>query len=211
MTNIHTGARGAIRGAGRHLPALALALALLAPAGAAEAEPRELQVDLTHTSVHWFIGHGGYSRVIGQFREINEAKVVFDPEDVSNSSVSAVINAASLDSNHYFRDNYTRSDTFLDVRQHPTITFTSTEIAATGENTGMMTGDMTLRGVTKPVTFDVTWNGTGPHLSGKYQIDGFEARTTINRQDFGIEAFSPWVGDEVEILIQIEGTHGHQE
>lgn len=209
MTRIHTRALGATRSA-RHLPALALALALLAPATAAKAEPRDLAVDLSHTSVHWFIGHGGFSRVIGQFRAINEAKVVFDPDDVSNSQVSAVIDAASLDSNHYFRDNYTRSDTFLDVRQHPTITFTSTEIAETGENTGTMTGDLTLRGVTKPVTFEVNWNGSGPHLSGKYQIDGFTASTTVNRQDFGIEAFSPWVADEIEILIQLEGHYGQQ-
>lgn len=211
MTNTLTRALGATGTARRHLPVLALALALLAPAPAAFAEPRELKVDLTHTSVNWFIGHGGFSMVIGQFRAINEVKVVFDPEDVSKSSVSAVIDAASLDSNHYFRDNYIRSDTFLDVRQFPTITFTSTEIAATGEKTGTMTGDLTLRGVTKPVTFDVTWNGSGPHLSGKYQIDGFTATTKVNRQDFGISAFSPWVADEVEILIQIEGNYGYQQ
>lgn len=194
----------------RSVAAFGVAAALVLATPAAQAEPRALEVDLTHTSVHFLIGHGGFSKVIGQFRSITAAAVTFDPENVANSSVSATIDAASLDSNHYFRDNYTRSDTFLDVRQFPTITFASTAVAAAGEKTGTMTGDLTLRGVTKPVTFDVTWNGSGPHLSGKYQIDGFEARTTIKRSEFGMDKFLPWVADEVEILIQIEGTWGKE-
>ncbi|MCC6000360.1 MAG: polyisoprenoid-binding protein [Pararhodobacter sp.] len=192
------------------LAAIGMALLISVPAGMARAEAPELDVDLSHTSVHFFIGHGGVSRVIGQFRQINEVTLAFDREDVSTSRVTAEIEAASLDSNHYYRDNYTRSATFLDVINHPTITFTSTEVAQTGENTGTMTGDLTLRGETREVTFDVTFNGTVPHLSGRYQIDGFEARTVFDRRDFGIDAFSPWVGNEVEILIQIEATHSHQ-
>ncbi|GIX15336.1 MAG: polyisoprenoid-binding protein [Paracoccaceae bacterium] len=194
------------RTAGR-LAALGLAMLLALPATGGRAEPRTLEVDLSHTSVHWAIGHGGFSKVVGTFRKIDSVSVTFDPEDVSNSSVSAVVDAASLDSNHYYRDNYTRSAVFLDVINHPTISFKSTAIEKTGENTGRMTGDLTLRGVTKPVTFEVRFNGTGPHLSGRYHIDGFEARATINRKDFGIDAFSPWVGDEVEIMIQLEGIH----
>lgn len=198
--------------AGLHgrLAAIGIAALIALPGGMAEAQAPEVEVDLTHTSVHFFIGHAGVSKVIGQFRQINEVTLAFDREDVSNSSVTAVIEAASLDSNHYYRDNYTRSATFLDVINHPTISFASTEIAQTGENTGTMTGDLTLRGETRPVTFDVTFNGTVPHLSGQYQIDGFEARTVIDRRDFGIEAFSPFVGNEVEILIQLEAQHGHQ-
>lgn len=197
-------------GIGRGVAAFALAAALSFNAGVAQAEPVEMNVDLGHTSVHFLIEHGGVSKVIGQFRQINEATLVFDREDVTNSRVSAEIDAASLDSNHYFRDNYSRSSTFLDVINHPTISFVSTEIAQTGENTGTMTGDLTLRGVTLPVTFDVTFNGSVSHLSGSYMIDGFEATTVIDRREFGIEAFSPWVGNEVEILIQIEGTYDHK-
>jgi len=202
--------RFAARRLARLAPAIALGLAVAFGTPAAHAEPRTLDVDLTHTSVHWFIDHGGFSKVVGQFRQIDEVTVVFDPEDVSNSKVTAVIESASLDSNHYYRDNYTRSATFLDVINHPKITFESTEVAKTGDNTGTMTGNLTLRGETRPVTFDVVFNGSGPHLSGRYQIDGFTATAMINRKDFGIDAFSPWVGDEIEILIQIEGTHSHQ-
>ncbi|MFN3643528.1 MAG: YceI family protein [Gemmobacter sp.] len=195
---------------GGQATALTLVAALAVPATMAQAEPRALEVDLEHTSVHWSIGHGGFSQIVGQFRQINGVTVTFDPDNVANSSVSAVIEAASLDSNHYFRDNYTRSPAFLDVINHPRITFTSTAVAKTGDMTGTMTGDLTLRGETRPVTFDVTYNGTGPHLSGRYQIDGFTARTTITRADFGITAFSPWVGDTVDISIQIEGIHSRQ-
>jgi len=66
-------------------------------------------------------------------------------------------------------------------------------------------------GVTKPVTFDVTYNKGGDHLSGKYKIDGFSAQTTIKRSDFGIDAFIPWISDEMEILIQVEGHHSKKE
>ncbi len=197
-------------GLGRWVGVLGVAALISVPSGPVQAEPMELEVDLSHTSVHFLIGHGGVAKVMYQFRQLNEVSVVFDQEDVSNSRVSAEIEAASLDSNHYYRDNYTRSSTFLDVINHPQITFVSTEIAQTGENTGTMIGDMTIRGETRPVTFDVTFNGTVEHLSGRYMIDGFEATAVFDRRDFGVEAFSPWVGHEIEVMIQLEGIHGRQ-
>jgi len=187
--------------------ALTAGAAVALAASAVNAEPRELQVDMSHTAVFFMIEHGGFSTVIGEFEEINDVSVVFDPEDVSNSKVSASILAASLDSNHAYRDNFTRSDKFLGAREFRDITFESTEITKTGDNTGTMTGNLTLRDVTKPVTFDVTYNGTGEHLSGEYMIDGFTATTTIKRSEFGMDAFIPWVADEVGIRIELEGHH----
>ena len=193
---------------GRGLAALALGTAMAMAATAANAEPRKLDVDLNHSAVYWMIGHGGFSKVIGQFRKINSVEVTFDPENVSNSKVIASIEAASLDSNHYYRDNYTRSDAFLNARDHKDITFESTEITKTGDNTGKMTGNLTLHGITKPVTFDVTYNKGGKHFRADYMIDGFTARATIKRSEFGMDAFIPWVSDEVEIRIELEGHHG---
>jgi len=187
---------------------VALALIGMAPAAA---EPRALEVDLAHTAVFWKISHGGFSNVMGQFRKIDLVEITFDPENVGNSKVRASVEAASLDSNHFYRDNFTRSEQFLNAREFKDITFESTAIAQTGANTGTMTGDLTLRGVTRPVTFGVTYNKTGEHLSGNYLLDGFSAATTIKRTDFGIDAFIPWVGDEVEILIEVEGAHGRKE
>jgi polyisoprenoid-binding protein YceI len=193
------------------LPAALAAVLALSGAAPATAEPRELAVDIAHTAVFWKISHGGFTHVLGQFRKIDLVEITFDPEDVANSKVKASIEAASLDSNHYYRDNFTRSEQFLNAREFKDITFVSTEVEQTGENTGTMTGDLTLRGVTKPVTFDVTYNKTGEHLSGNYLIDGFSAATTIKRSEFGIDAFIPWVGDEVEIMIEIEGHHGQKD
>lgn len=185
--------------------AFIIAAAVLAPISGAQAEPRKLKPDLTHASVHFFIKHGGFSSVIGQFRAIEVSEFVFDPNNVANSKVKASVETASLDSNHAYRDNYTRSQTFLNVIKFPKATFESTKVTKTGANTGTMEGNLTIAGVTKPVTFNVTYNKGGKHLSGKYMIDGFTARGTIKRSDFGIKAFIPWVADELEILIQLEG------
>ena len=185
---------------------MALLLGLVAtslPTGA-QAEPRNQKVDLSHTSVSWVISHGGFTKVPYQFRKIDKADFVFDVEDVANSKVNVSIEAASLDSNHFYRDNFTRSEVFLDARKFKDITFNSTKIWKTGDTTGKMTGDMTIKDVTKPVTFDVVYNKGGKHIRGKYMIDGFTARGKIKRSDFGVKAFIPWVGDEIDITIMLE-------
>jgi polyisoprenoid-binding protein YceI len=189
------------------IAALGLGIALASPSSA---EPRVLEADMSHATVSWSISHGGFSTVRGIFRNITKAEIKFDPDDVANSSVVATVEAASLDSNHAYRDNFTRSDKFLDVIQFNEISFVSTKIEKTGDNTGTMTGDLTMHGVTKPVTFDVTYNKGGDHLSGKFKIDGFTATARISRSDFDVKAFIPWVGDEVDITIDIEGIHSRQ-
>jgi polyisoprenoid-binding protein YceI len=187
---------------------LGLGIALASPSSA---EPRVLEADLNHATVSWSISHGGFSAIRGIFRNITKVEITFDPDDVANSSVVAAVETASLDSNHAYRDNFVRSDKFLDVIQFNEISFVSTKIEKTGDNTGTMTGDLTLHGVTKPVTFNVTYNKTGDHLSGKFKIDGFTATTRIIRSDFDVKAFIPWVADEVDIIIDIEGIHSRQD
>lgn len=178
----------------------ALGLALLPRA----AQAQKADVDLEHVSVNWSIWHGGFTTVMGQFRQINKAEMTFDRKDPTNSKVSVEIEAASIDSNHAYRDNWIRSETELDVWKHRLITFESTKIEKTGENTGKMTGNLTMHGVTHPVTMDVTYNKGGMHLSKKYSIDGFTAKGKLKRSDFGMKAFIPWVGEEVEFVIQLE-------
>lgn len=182
--------------------AAALGLALWLPAGAAQAQ--KVEVDLEHTSVHWSISHAGFSKVTGQFRQINKAEMAFDRKDVSKSKVSVEIEAASLDSNHAFRDNWARSEASLNVWKFRTITFESTNIEKTGENTGKMTGNLTMHGVTHPVTMDVTYNKGGLHMSKKYSIDGFTAKGQLKRSDFDMKAFIPFIGDEIDFVIQLE-------
>jgi polyisoprenoid-binding protein YceI len=186
------------------LIAAALSLGLLLPATPAKAQPQKVDVDLEHVAVTWSISHGGFSSVMGQFRQINKAEMAFDRKDPANSKVSVEIEAASIDSNHAYRDNWIRSEAELDVWKHRTITFESTKIEKTGENTGKMTGNLTMHGVTHPVTMDVTYNKSGLHLSKKYTIDGFTAKGKLKRTDFGMKAFIPWIGEEVEFVIQLE-------
>ena len=185
-----------------------VAVALLAAqiTTAAQAEPRKQDVDLDHTTIFWTVSHGGFTKVNYQFRKINKVDFMFDPSDVSKSSVKVDIEAASLDSNHAFRDNWARSETELNVWKFRTIQFESTKIEKTGDNTGQMTGNLTMRGVTQPVTMTVTYNKSGKHVSGKYSIDGFSAQGKLKRSDFGLKAFVPWIGDDIDFTIELEAT-----
>ena len=195
----------------RNGPAMAVAtllvtqsLAMLLPSTGAQAEPRKQEVDLDHTTIFWTVSHGGFTKVMYQFRKINKVDFAFDLSDVSKSSVKVEIEAASLDSNHPYRDNWARSEAELNVWKFRTITFESTKIEKTGDNAGRMTGNITMHGVTKPVTMNVTYNKGGKHVSGKFSIDGFSAQGKLKRSDFELKAFSPWIGDEIEFTIQFE-------
>ena len=132
------------------LLAAAFGLALLLPATPAQSQAQKVDVDLEHVAVTWTISHGGFTSVMGQFRQINKAEMTFDRKDPANSKVSVEIEAASIDSNHAYRDNWIRSEAELDVWKHRTITFESTKIEKTGENSGKMTGNLTMHGVTHP-------------------------------------------------------------
>jgi polyisoprenoid-binding protein YceI len=183
--------------------AAALGLTLL-PLAASQAEPRKQEVDLDHVSILWSISHGGFSQVAGQFRQINKVDFTFDRDDVSKSGVTVEVEAASLDSNHGFRDNWARSEASLNVWKFRTIKFESAKIEKTGDQTGKMTGNLTMHGETHPITLDVTYNKGGKHLSGKYSVDGFTAKGMLKRSDFGMKAFTPAIGDEVEFVVQFE-------
>ena len=183
---------------------LAILVVMLSVATAAQSQPLKQDVDLDHVSVHWSVSHGGFTKVTGQFRQINKVEFVFDRSDVSKSSVKVEIEAASLDSNHFFRDNWARSEAELNVWKFRTITFQSTKIEKTGDNTGKMAGDLTMHGVTHPITMDVTYNKGGRHIRENYSIDGFTAQGKLKRSDFGMKAFIPWIGEEIEFVIQLE-------
>lgn len=181
-----------------------LGLAMLLSSVDARGEPRKQEVDPDHTTIFWTVSHGGFTKVMYQFRKINKIDFAFDPSDVSKSSVKVEIEAASLDSNHAFRDNWARSEAELNVWKFRTITFESTKIEKTGDKVGRMTGNLTMHGVTKPITMDVTYNKSGKHVSGKFSIDGFSAQGKLKRSEFELKAFAPWIGDEIEFTIQFE-------
>ena len=182
-------------------------MGLVALFGVANAEV--WKVDLVHSSVGFTVKHLVVSKVHGQFTEF-EGEINYDGKDLSAGSVTFTIQAKSIDTDNDQRDEHLRNSDFLAVDSFPTLTFTSTKITpGQGENC-QMTGNMTMRGVTKEVIFDCTANGIIDAFGGTKA--GFSATATINRQDFGVhfnkvlEAGGLAVGDDVKIMIEIEAT-----
>ena len=183
----------------------AAGMALVAPP--AVAAPENYAIDPVHSAVGFTIRHL-FSRVPGRFTKF-EGKMVVDREDFTKSSVQVSIDAASVDTNEPARDKHLRSDAFFDVAKHPRMTFESTGVKQVAPNKLQLTGNLTIRGTTKPVILDVEILGFGPAYGGGFR-GGFEAHTKINRQDYGVawndvvEGGGAVLGDEVDITLNVE-------
>ena len=187
-----------------NLIALTLAGALLLPgAAAAEVEKYVIDTEGAHAFVQFRIQHLGYSWLYGRFNDFG-GELTYDTENPENASVQVTIDTASLDSNHAERDKHLRGEDFLEVDKYPEARFQSTSYAPTGENTATLTGDLTLHGVTKPVTIEVEQIGAGPDPWGGYRR-GFQGATTIALKDFGIDYDLGPASQEVELILSVEG------
>jgi polyisoprenoid-binding protein YceI len=186
--------------------AAAAVVAVVFGGGPASAEPRRYVIDQSHMSIAFMVWHVGFAKTLGIFREA-EGSFVFDPEAPAVRDIDVTIQAASVFTNHQKRDDHLRQADFLDVANHPTITFRGTSATSTGPRTGTVTGDLTIRGVTRPVTLDVVWNKSADYPFGDgHHAAGISARTTIKRSDFGMTyaVQGGLVGDEVEIILEFE-------
>jgi len=165
--------------------------------------PGNYTLDSAHASLIFKVDHLGLSTYLGRFERF-DVSLDFNEDDPTASRVDAVIDMTSLDvANDDFAETLTGSSWF-DAAVFPETRFQSTAIVVTGENTGTMTGDLTLRGVTAPAKLDVTFNGGGrDRLRGAYVI-GLSARGDISRSAFGIDRFNGLVGDNVTIEIEAE-------
>lgn len=182
----------------------ALTLALLLPALAA-AEPAVYKVDADHSGVSFSIRHF-VSNVSGRFRDF-DGVIKYDRANPAASSVEFTVKAASIDTTNNDRDEHLRSKDFFEVQKFPTLTFTSTQVVAKDGTTLEVTGNLTLHGVTRPVTFPVSLLGTVKTPRGEKA--GFEASFKIDRKEYGILwnnvlDSGPVLGDEVKINIEIE-------
>ena len=187
-----------------NLIALTLAGALLLPgAAAAEVEKYVIDTEGAHAFVQFRIQHLGYSWLYGRFNDFG-GELTYDTENPENASVQVTIDTASLDSNHAERDKHLRGEDFLEVDKFPEARFQSTSYAPTGENTATLTGDLTLHGITKPVTIEVEQIGAGPDPWGGYRR-GFQGATTIALKDFGIDYDLGPASQEVELILSVEG------
>jgi polyisoprenoid-binding protein YceI len=184
--------------------AAAAALGVARPAAAAE----EWTIDRSHAHILFFVNHFGMSDIQGEFLDF-DGTLMLDTEAPETSSIEVTIDVSSLDSGWAARDEHFLSADFFDAEQYPTITFTSTDVEITGEDTALVTGDLTIKDTTRPATLEVTLNGLAddhPIREGTQRYAGFTATTTVLRRDFGVDRYAPAVSDEVEIRIELEAT-----
>jgi polyisoprenoid-binding protein YceI len=190
-----------------HVLARSAALALLALPSLAAASTWD--IDTAHTTVTFSVRHMMVTNVHGTFTKVS-GTVSLDDKDVSKSSLEITIDPASVDTRNEKRDAHLRSPDFFDVAKFPSITFKSTKVVAAGKGHLKVTGDLTLHGVTKPVTLDL--EGPTPEVldpRGNAKM-GASATTKINRSDYGMKPGMPMatggfvVSDEVPIAIDVE-------
>ena len=177
---------------------IAVALFMGGPAWASD----KYTLDPMHTFVVFKIMDVGYDHVVGWFTVV-AGELTFDPADVTKErALNVTIKTASVDTHFPQRNKDLMSPDFLNVAEFPEMTFKSTSVKRTGDKNGKVTGELTLLGVTKPVTMDVTFNKIAPNpFNNNTPTAGFEAHTAIKRSDFGMKADIPYIGDEVEISI----------
>jgi polyisoprenoid-binding protein YceI len=181
-----------------------LFVAALAMAASAAAQAGTWQIDPNHSAAQFSVRHLGVSTVRGAFTKVS-GSATHDPADPSKDTLEATIEANSVDTRVEMRDNDLRSPRFFDVQKYPTITFRSKQTKAAGSGKLQITGDLTIRGVTKEVVLDV--DGPSAPIKdpmGKGQRMGASATTKVNRQDFGVSAMPGMVGDEITITIDAE-------
>jgi polyisoprenoid-binding protein YceI len=169
-------------------------------------EPGIYEIDPIHTMVEFVVRHLGLAKVRGRFTDVAGTITVAD--EPAHSSVEVTIQAASIDTREPDRDAHLRSPDFLDVENHPTIEHRSTAVHSEGDK-WLVDGDLTIRGVTRPVTLEVDFEGAAKDPWGNTRL-GFTATTEINREDFGLTWNQPleaggWlVGKQVKIEISAE-------
>lgn len=187
----------------------AAALLVVVSAATARADVTEYKIDPNHTLIGFDIRHF-FARVNGRFKDFS-GTIRFDDQDMSKSTVDVTIQAASINTENEHRDNDLRSAHFFLVDSFPTVTFKSTKIVAGPDNSALVYGDLTMRGITKQVTLDSKFLGSMMDTQMGRKMAGFEGKTTINRKDFNIvwnrtlDQGATMLGDDVNIKLQVEG------
>lgn len=167
-------------------------------------------VDASHSSIEFSVKHMMISRVKGSFQTF-DADIEADPNDLTSANIGLSVDLSSIDTRNADRDNHLRSADFFDVENYPKMTFRSKSIVKTGEGEYDVTGDLTIRGVTRTETFEATYEGGGKNPWG-VEVVGFSAKGSIKRSDYGLtwnaalETGGVLVGDEVKIAIELQAS-----
>ena len=170
----------------------------------AEVRAGAYDLDSGHGKITWSVKHMGFSTYVGQFVNV-QAQLTLDPANPSASTLTATIPLADVAPNDDRLKAHLQTADFFDTANHPTATFVSRSITIDNDDPTEATvvGDLTLRGVTKPVTMEVEFHQAGPAMGGAYKA-GFDGEATIRRSEFGINYALPAVSDEVELHIEGE-------
>ena len=187
------------------LKPLLLSLMLVGSIGTAQAETKAYSIDPTHTQVHASYLHAGFSNIAIRFNNV-EGEFLFDAAKPVNSSLNIKVPINSLDTGVEKFDTHLWSADFFEAEKFPEATFKSTKVTAVAKGKFKLSGNLTIHGVTKPVSFDVTTNGIAVHPMSKKPTAGFDASTKIKRSDFGLGKYAPMVGDEVTLRITMEAS-----
>ena len=169
----------------------------------AAAAPEAYTFDPLHTEVRFCWNHLGVSRQCAHFVKY-EGELLYDQANPENSSINVTFAADSIETLVPVFNDHMKGEKLFDAKKFPQITFKSTKFQKTGDKAGQVTGDLTVKGVTKPVTLDVTLNFAGAHPMSKKRTLGLGAVTAIKRTDFGVSYVAPMVSDDVSIEIQTE-------
>lgn len=179
---------------------------LLAPSvetSATALKPGNYELDDKHAALLFKVGHLGFSKFVGRFERF-DATLDFDETSPEDARVEAVIDMTSLDVANDSFANTLMGPNWFDAEQFPETIFRSQSIEITGENTGILSGELTMHGVTNPVTMDVVFNGGGFDRLRSAYVVGLSGTTTVRRSDFGVDRFQILVSDKVELEIEAE-------
>lgn len=172
---------------------------LVSPAALAET----YMLDASHSQIVFSYDHLGFSTTYGMFSGF-EGTITFVEDAPERSSVEVAFPVRSMLTGWEERFAHFMSADFFDAADDELVRFVSTDIVVTGEDTALITGDLTLNGITRSVVLDAKLNAKGPHPIENRPWAGFDATTTLLRSDFGVGAFAPFVSDEVAVVISIE-------
>ncbi|MDP3339645.1 YceI family protein [Frigidibacter sp.] len=179
------------------------ALALATLAAPAFAAPEAYKLDASHSQIVFTYNHLGFSTGTGMFSGF-EGEILFDQEDPAASSVTVSFPVTTMLTGWEGRFEHFMSPDFFGATEDKTVSFTSTGIEVTGDNTALITGDLLLNGVTKEVVLDAKLNQAGMHPMENKEWAGFDATVTLLRSDYNLGLFAPYVSDEVEVMISVE-------
>ena len=182
---------------------LTIGLAVASVTTISMAKPVAYQIDPTHTATVFTWNHFGFSTPSANFSDI-QGTINVDNAKPANSSVNVTIPLSSLNTNVKALDDHLKTADFFDAEKYPNITFKSTKVQAISKTKYKITGDLTVKNVTKPVVLDAVLNKQAVHPMTKAETIGFNATTSFDRSAFGVGAYVPNVGDKITVNITTE-------